>query len=103
MLPRGHAGRRLIAVGGAWPDAPARQLSLYATALDQLYEHTGGPADAILLRAAAALAAAERDAAGAAATGEEHAGRCTGAGPHVLDERISPLTRGRDRLPPRGA
>ena len=34
-----------IAVGGARPDAPARQLSLYATVLDQLYDHTGDPAD----------------------------------------------------------
>ena len=48
---------------------------------------------AILLRAAAALAAAERDAAGAAATGETDAGRRTGADPHALDEGISLLTQ----------
>lgn len=34
-----------IAVGGARPGAPARQLSRYATVLDQLYDHTGDPAD----------------------------------------------------------
>jgi hypothetical protein len=35
----------LIAGGGARPDASARQISLYAIALDKLYDHTRDPAD----------------------------------------------------------
>jgi hypothetical protein len=35
----------LIAAGGARDGAPARQMSLYAIALDKLYDHTRDPAD----------------------------------------------------------
>src|SRR5260221_957738 len=35
----------LIALGGARNGAPAGQLSLYAIAVDKLYDHTGDPAD----------------------------------------------------------
>jgi hypothetical protein len=97
------AGQAAAGSGPAHPAAGGREQGGRQPAAVEVLRTAGATAAAvpgghprlaaILLRAAAALAAAERDAAGAAATGETDAARRTGADPHALDEGLSLLTQ----------